>query len=51
MSVRRKVETTGANDPGNAVRFGQQFIGRIANPKDVLQYHKKKLGAKKGERC
>lgn len=26
----------------NPVRFGQDFIGRVANPRDVLQYYRKK---------
>ncbi|CAD6889108.1 unnamed protein product [Tilletia caries] len=26
---------------GNPVRFGQDFAGRVANPKEVLQFHKK----------
>ncbi|KAL9939632.1 hypothetical protein V8E36_001449 [Tilletia maclaganii] len=27
---------------GNPVRFGQEFAGRVANPKEILQFHKKK---------
>ncbi|KAE8255717.1 hypothetical protein A4X13_0g2931 [Tilletia indica] len=27
---------------GNPVRFGQDFAGKVANPKEVLQFHKKK---------
>lgn len=29
------------NDLGNPIRFGQEFSGKIANPKDVLAYSKK----------
>lgn len=33
----------------NAGRFGQRFIDKIANPKDVLQYYRKKAPTKKRE--
>lgn len=29
----------------NPVRFGQEFSGRIANPRDVLHFHRAKKGA------
>ncbi|KAK0557253.1 meiotic recombination [Tilletia horrida] len=32
---------------GNPVRFGQEFAGKVANPKEVLQFHKKKESSKK----
>ncbi|KAI1790082.1 DNA repair exonuclease [Ganoderma leucocontextum] len=45
--VRLKVETSGASEMSNPVRFGQDFIGRIANPRDVLTFHRaKKSGAR-----
>lgn len=43
--IRLKVETTGAKEMTNPVRFGQDYIGRIANPRDILQYHRKKQAA------
>jgi hypothetical protein len=27
----------------NAKRFGQAFVDRVANPNDILQFHKRKL--------
>lgn len=27
----------------NPVRFGQDFIDRVANPRDILQYYRKKV--------
>ena len=45
--VRLKVETSGVSEMSNPVRFGQDFIGRIANPRDVLTFHRaKKSGAR-----
>jgi double-strand break repair protein MRE11 len=41
--VRLKVDTTGfAESMSNPVRFGQEFYGRIANPRDVLIFHRSK---------
>jgi hypothetical protein len=31
----------------NAGRFGQRFVDKIANPKNVLQYYRKKVIVKK----
>lgn len=33
----------------NPVRFGQDFSGRVANPRDILQYHRKKKIAERSE--
>ncbi|WOO79406.1 Double-strand break repair protein MRE11 [Vanrija pseudolonga] len=41
------VETSEAKEMTNPVRFGQDFIGRVANPRDVLQYYRKKKTEKK----
>ena len=38
--VRLKVDTTGAGEMANPVRFGQEFHGQIANPRDVLAFHR-----------
>ncbi|EJT52111.1 meiotic DNA double-strand break processing-related protein [Trichosporon asahii var. asahii CBS 8904] len=40
--IRLKVETTGAKEMTNPVRFGQDYIGCVANPRDILQYYRKK---------
>jgi double-strand break repair protein MRE11 len=38
--VRLKVDTTGVADMSNPVRFGHEFSGRLANPRDVLAFHR-----------
>lgn len=43
-SACMQVEYT-SHDMGNPVRFGQDFIGKVANPKDILQFYKKRGGA------
>ncbi|KAI0330035.1 DNA repair exonuclease [Cubamyces sp. BRFM 1775] len=42
--VRLKVDTTGVSEMSNPVRFGQEFQGQIANPRDVLTFHRSKKG-------
>ncbi|KAG6888769.1 meiotic recombination [Termitomyces sp. Mi166 len=37
-----QVETTGVTATSNPIRFGQDFHGRIANPRDVLVFHRSK---------
>ncbi|KAH7337758.1 Metallo-dependent phosphatase-like protein [Rhizoctonia solani] len=44
--VRLKVETTGVSVMSNPVRFSQEFIGRVANPRDVLVFHRAKTMSK-----
>ncbi|KAG5644011.1 meiotic recombination [Asterophora parasitica] len=44
--VRLKVDTTGVTETSNPIRFGQEFQGRIANPRDVLVFHRSKRQAK-----
>ena len=45
-----QVETTGVAEMSNPVRFGQEFQGRIANPRDVLSFHRsKKVATRKGK--
>ncbi|KAI0088300.1 Metallo-dependent phosphatase-like protein [Irpex rosettiformis] len=44
--VRLKVDTTGVTETSNPVRFGQEFQGRIANPRDVLIFHRAKRAAR-----
>jgi double-strand break repair protein MRE11 len=43
-----KVDTTGVPEMHNPVRFGQEFAGRIANPRDVLLFHRAKKAATRG---
>lgn len=33
----------------NPVRFGQDFMGRVANPRDILQYYRRKKPGDKSE--
>ncbi|KAG6877134.1 meiotic recombination [Termitomyces sp. T159_Od127] len=46
--VRLKVDTTGVTATSNPIRFGQDFQGRIANPRDVLVFHRSKKPATRG---
>ncbi|KAI0284566.1 Metallo-dependent phosphatase-like protein [Russula aff. rugulosa BPL654] len=43
--VRLKVDTTGVPTMSNPIRFGQDFVGKIANPRDVLVFHRAKKSA------
>ena len=43
--IRLKVDTTGVSEMSNPIRFGQEFQGRIANPRDVLIFHRSKRSA------
>ncbi|KAF8635556.1 hypothetical protein AX15_000209 [Amanita polypyramis BW_CC] len=43
--VRLKVDTTGVSQTSNPVRFGQDFQGRIANPREVLVFHRSRKTA------
>lgn len=45
--VRLRVEYEANFELGNPIRFGQEFIDKVANPKDVLQFHKKKAPPRK----
>ncbi|WWC73429.1 DNA repair protein (mre11) [Kwoniella pini CBS 10737] len=45
--IRLKVETTDAKEMTNPVRFGQLFVGEVANPRDILQYYRKKKMAER----
>ncbi|GHJ88934.1 hypothetical protein NliqN6_5336 [Naganishia liquefaciens] len=48
--IRLRVETTGVKELMNAGRFGQRFVDKIANPKTVLQYYRKKAPVKKRDK-
>ncbi|KJA23840.1 hypothetical protein HYPSUDRAFT_39364 [Hypholoma sublateritium FD-334 SS-4] len=43
--IRLKVDTTGVTETSNPIRFGQEFQGRIANPRDLLVFHRAKKAA------
>ncbi|KAI0057313.1 DNA repair exonuclease [Artomyces pyxidatus] len=43
--IRLKVDTTGVSAMSNPIRFGQDFIGKIANPRDMLVFHRAKQSA------
>ena len=45
--IRLKVDTTGVTETSNPIRFGQEFQGRIANPRDLLVFHRSKKAAAK----
>ena len=47
MIADNQVETSEAKEMTNPVRFGQDFIGRVANPRDILQYYRKKKQAER----
>jgi double-strand break repair protein MRE11 len=47
MLIISEVETSDAKEMTNPVRFGQDFIGRVANPRDILQYYRKKKTAER----
>ncbi|KAG8902357.1 meiotic recombination [Tulasnella sp. 403] len=40
--VRLKVDTTGVAEMSNPIRFGQEFQGRVANPRDLLVFQRAK---------
>ncbi|KAJ4489977.1 Metallo-dependent phosphatase-like protein [Lentinula aciculospora] len=44
--IRLKVDTTGVSEMSNPIRFGQEFQGRIANPRDLLVFHRTKKSAR-----
>ncbi|KAF9022233.1 DNA repair exonuclease [Hymenopellis radicata] len=47
--VRLKVDTTGVSDMSNPIRFGQEFQGRVANPRDLLVFTRSKRAARTGK--
>jgi double-strand break repair protein MRE11 len=42
-----QVDTTGVAEMSNPIRFGQEFTGKIANPRDVLSFFRSKRSALK----
>ncbi|KZT52600.1 DNA repair exonuclease [Calocera cornea HHB12733] len=45
--VRLRVDTTGVPGMSNPIRFGQEFTGKVANPKDMLAFTRQKQAASK----
>ncbi|KAI9140373.1 Metallo-dependent phosphatase-like protein [Paraphysoderma sedebokerense] len=44
--VRLKVEYSGGFTTFNPSRFGQQFVNRVANPKDIIHFYRKRQAYK-----
>jgi len=42
-----QVDTTGVAEMSNPIRFGQEFMGKIANPRDVLTFFRSKRSTTK----
>ena len=40
--IRLRIDYDGGFIPINPIRFGQIFVDKVANPKDILLLHKKK---------
>jgi double-strand break repair protein MRE11 len=40
--IRLRVDYSGGFDSFNPQRFGQQFVNRVANPKDILLFYRKR---------
>src|SRR5690348_3712473 len=40
--IRLKVEYSGGFSAVNPQRFGQKFVGRVANPNEILLFYKKR---------
>ena len=47
--IRLKVDTTGVSEMSNPIRFGQEFQGRVANPRDLLIFHRAKKYASRSK--
>ena len=49
--IRLRVDLTGGFQSVNVQKFGQKFVGKVANPSDMLLFHKskKKKGGNKDE--
>lgn len=45
--IRLRVEYSATLDLGNPIRFGQEFVGKVANPREVLHFNKKAVRTKK----
>ncbi|XP_006821584.2 double-strand break repair protein MRE11-like [Saccoglossus kowalevskii] len=45
--IRIRVDYSGGFEPFNICRFGQKFVDRVANPKDIILFHRRKAIEKK----
>ncbi|KJE92219.1 double-strand break repair protein MRE11A, variant [Capsaspora owczarzaki ATCC 30864] len=48
--IRLRVEYSGGFQMTNIQRFGQQFVERVANPKDLLQFYRRRASHVPGQR-
>ncbi|CAO1636380.1 unnamed protein product [Parajaminaea phylloscopi] len=49
--IRLRVEYGASLELSNPIRFGQEFVDKVANPKDVLQFTKKRATMTKKQRA
>lgn len=47
--IRLRVDHSGGYETFNAVQFGQQFVDKVANPKDTVLFSKKRQARAKGD--
>lgn len=47
--IRLRIDYSGGFEPFSAHRFGQKFIDKVANPKEMLQFQRKKVIATKSD--
>lgn len=47
--IRLRVDYTGGFETFNGVQFGQQFVEKVANPKDIVLFTRKRQMREKGE--
>ncbi|XP_033100240.1 double-strand break repair protein MRE11-like isoform X2 [Anneissia japonica] len=41
--IRLKIDYSGGYEVINITRFGQKYVERVANPKDILAFHRRKM--------
>lgn len=45
--VRLRVEYPAQHEMGNPIRFGQEFVDKVANPREILAFSKRRAASKK----
>lgn len=40
--IRLRVDYSGGFEPFSSLRFGQKFVDKVANPKEIITFHRKK---------
>ncbi|KAL3318105.1 Double-strand break repair protein mre11a [Cichlidogyrus casuarinus] len=40
--IRLKIDLSGGFNPFSIVRFGQKFVGRVANPREIISFNRKR---------